>query len=109
MQNTFENASVRDFRECNRILENATSSSTRGFYFSADSSWDDAVVTISEASFCQEQEPIDGVTQNFKSQLAQAISLKRCIVCACIEGFFLCWFVQFVSHDLLWGETGNGS
>ena len=39
----------------------------------------------------------------------RAISLKRCIVCACIEGFFLCWFVQFVSHDLLWGKTGNGS
>ena len=55
MQNTFENSSVRDFRECNRILEYATSSSTRGFYISADSSWDDVVVTISEASFCQEQ------------------------------------------------------
>ena len=35
--------------------------------FSPDFSWDDAVVvTISDASFCQEQ----GVTQNFKSQQA---------------------------------------
>ena len=43
----------------------------RGIYFSPDFSWDDAVVvTISDASFCQEQEQIDGVTQNFKSQQA---------------------------------------
>ena len=40
-------------------------------YFSPDFSWDDAVVvTISDASFCQEQEQIDGVVQNFKSQQA---------------------------------------
>ena len=44
---------------------------TRGIYFSLDSSWDDAVVvTIIDASFCPEQEQIDGVTQNFKSQQA---------------------------------------
>ena len=41
---------------------------TRGVYFLQISSWDDAVVvTISDASFCQQ---IDGVTQNFKSQQA---------------------------------------
>ena len=38
--------------------------------FSPDSSWDDAVVTISDASFCQEQEQFDGVTQNCKPQQA---------------------------------------
>ena len=55
-QSTFENACVRDLRECDRIVEYATSTSTRGIYCSPDFSWDDAViVTISDASFCQEQ------------------------------------------------------
>ena len=53
------------------VLEHATSTSTRGIFFSPDSSRDDAVVaTISDASFCQKQEQIDGATQNFKSQQA---------------------------------------
>ena len=44
------------------------STPTRGAYFSRFS-WDDAVVvTISDASFCQEQEQVDGITRNFKSQ-----------------------------------------
>ena len=33
IQSTFENACVRDLRECNRIVEYATSTSTRGIYF----------------------------------------------------------------------------
>ena len=40
-------------------------------YFSPAFSWDDAVVvTISDASFFQEQEQLDGITDNFKSQQA---------------------------------------
>ena len=71
IQSTFKNACVRDLRECNKIVEYATSTSTRGIYFSSDFSWDDAIfVTINGASSCQEQERIDGVTQNFKSQQA---------------------------------------
>ena len=71
IRSTFEYACVRDLLECNRIVECATSTSTRGIYFSSASSWDDAVVaTISDACFCQEQEQLDGVTQNFKSQQA---------------------------------------
>ena len=55
VQSTFDNACVRDLRECNRIVDYATSTSTRGIRFSPDFSWDDAVVvTISDASFCQE-------------------------------------------------------
>ena len=46
-----------------------TSTSTRGICFSSVCSWGDAVVvTISDASFCQEQEQLDGITLNFKSQ-----------------------------------------
>ena len=33
IQSTFENAYVRDLRECNRIVEYAASTSTRGIYF----------------------------------------------------------------------------
>ena len=66
IQSTFENACVRDMRECNRMVEYAISTSTRGFYFSAAFSWDDAVVvTIRDASFCQEQEQLEGITRNF--------------------------------------------
>ena len=67
MQSTFENACVRDLRECNRIVEYATSTSTRGIYFSPKISWDDAVVvTISDASFCQEFR-----TSNFNKLVSQ--------------------------------------
>ena len=66
IESTFGNACVRDLRECNRTVEYATSTATGGIYFSPDLSWDDAaVVTISDASLCQEQQQIDGVTQNF--------------------------------------------
>ena len=52
-------------------VEYATSTSTRGIYFLQIFHGDDAVVaTISEASFCQKQEQLDGITQNFKSQQA---------------------------------------
>ena len=33
IRSTFENACVRDLRECNRIVEYATSTSTRGIYY----------------------------------------------------------------------------
>ena len=76
IQSTFENVCVRDLRECNRIVEYAVSTSTRGIYFSLAFSWDDAVVvTISDASFCQEQEHLDEITQNFKSQQACVTAL----------------------------------
>ena len=68
---TFENARVRDLRECNRIMECAMPTSKRGIYFSAVFSWDDAVgATIIDSSFCQEQEQGDGITRDFKSQQA---------------------------------------
>ena len=58
-----------------KLVEYAASTPTRGI-FSADSCCDDAVVaTISDASFCQEQEQLDGVTKNFKSQQACVTAL----------------------------------
>ena len=33
IQSTFENACVKDLRECNRVVDYATSTSTRGTYF----------------------------------------------------------------------------
>ena len=71
IRSTFENAYARDLHECNKFVEYATFTSTRGIYFSPDFFWDDAVVvTISDASSCQEQEQLDGITQHFKSQQA---------------------------------------
>ena len=74
IRSLFEYACVRDRRECNRIVECATSTSTRGIYFSSASSLDDAVVaTISDACFCQEQEQLDGS----HSELQITTSLHR--------------------------------
>ena len=54
-----------------KIVEYATSALTRGIFFSPEFSRDDAVVaTISDASFCQEPEQLDGITENFTSQQA---------------------------------------
>ena len=48
-----------------------TSTSARDIYFSPDCSWTDAVVvTITDASFCQEQDQLDRITWNFQSQQA---------------------------------------
>ena len=92
---TFESACVGDLRECNRIVEHATSTSTRGICFSPDSSWDVAVVaTISDASFGQEQEQLDGITQNFTSQQA------------CITALALGERVErMLIHPLSWSST----
>ena len=71
IQRTLVNACVKDLRECNRTVEYATSTSTRGICFSPDSSFDDAVVaTITDASFCEEQEQLVGITQDSKPQQA---------------------------------------
>ena len=71
IQSTFEHAYVRDLSEGNRTVECAISTAARVIHFLPDFSLDDAVVvTISDASFCQEQEQFDGITQNFKSQQA---------------------------------------
>ena len=66
VRRTFENACVRDLRECNRI-KCATYTSTRGIV-SPNLSWVDAVlVTTKDSSFGQDKEQLDGITQNFKS------------------------------------------
>ena len=75
IQGTFENACVKDLRECNRIVKCSISTSTRVIYF-LHFSWDDAVVvTISDTSSCQIQDQVDGVTKNFKSQQACVTAL----------------------------------
>ena len=67
-------------------------------FFSPDSSWDDAVVvTISDAIFCQEQEQLDGVTQNIKSPQAgiTALALGNALNA-----------VRMLIHPLSWSLTG---
>ena len=98
IQSAFENACVRDSRGCNYIVEYAAFASTRG-HFIPDSSWDDAVVErICDASFCQEQEQLDGVTLTSKSQqddntaLAPGDALNA---------------VRMLNHPLSWGLTGS--
>ena len=88
IQSTFENACVKDLRECYRIVEYPTYTSTRCIY------WDDAVVvTISDASFFQEQEQLDGITQNFKSQQAciTALALGNALTAERMLVHFLSW------------------
>ena len=45
------------------------------FYFSPFSLGNAVVVTISDASFCQEHERLDGITQKFKSQKLASTAL----------------------------------
>ena len=76
IQSTFENACVRGSRECNYTVEYAAFASTRGIDVIPDSSWENAVVVrLSDASFCQEQEQLDGVTQDSESQQAGITAL----------------------------------
>ena len=95
IQSAFENACVRDSRECIYIVEYAASASTRGILFLPDSSWDTAIVVrFSDGSFCQEQEQLDGVTQNNKP-----ISQHRSLVTALNAA-------RMLIHPLSWSLTG---
>ena len=71
IRSPFENIMSETCVSAIKIVEYATSTSTCGVHFSPELFWDDAVVaTISDARFCQEQEQLDGITENFKSQQA---------------------------------------
>ena len=65
--------------------------------FSADFSWNDAIVaTISDASFCQEQQQLDGITQIFKSQ-------QVCITALALGNALN--DEKMLIHRLSWGST----
>ncbi len=61
LQSVAGNGSVKDLRECNKVLEYALETSDQGIHFASEGlSWDDAVVcTITDASFCNETVVID--------------------------------------------------
>ena len=91
MQSAFENTCV--------IY--AASASTRGIHFSLDFSWNDAVVvTISDASFCQEQEQLDRVSQN---------STPRQVYITALELGDALNAARMLIHTLSWGLTENQS
>ena len=76
IQTTFENACVKTCVSAIEFVEYAISTPTRNLYFSTVCSWCDAVVvTISDVSFCQEQEHVDGITRDLKSQQASITAL----------------------------------
>ena len=65
--------------------------------FSPEFSWDDAfVATISDASFCQEQEQLDGITENLKSQQA-------CITALAPGNALIA--EKMLIHSLSWSST----
>ena len=98
VQSSVKNACVRDSRECNYIVESAACASTRGIHFIPDSSRDNAIVVrFSDASFCQEQEQLDGVTQNSKSQQAGITALAPCDALNA---------VRMLIHPPSWSLTG---
>ena len=67
--------------------------------FSPHCSWNDAIVaTISDASFCEEQEQLDGITQNFKSQ-------EACITAQALGNALNA--EKMLIHPLSWGSTRN--
>jgi hypothetical protein len=61
LQSVAGNGSVKDLRECNKVLEYALETFDQGIHFASEGlSWDDAVVcTITDASFCNETVVVD--------------------------------------------------
>ena len=63
-------ATIKDLKTANKVLEFALETSTEGLYYKAGAiSWDDAVVaTITDASFGNEEEIVNGVVEGGRSQ-----------------------------------------
>ena len=64
-------------RSCNKVVEYACSTSNEGFYCAADGiDWDECVVcTITDASFANETEVVNQVTEGYRSQQGHIICL----------------------------------
>ena len=63
-------ATIKDLKTANKVLEFALETSTEGLYYKAGAiSWDDAVVaTITDASFGNEEEIVNGEVEGGRSQ-----------------------------------------
>ena len=61
---------VKDMRQANKILDDALETSSEGLYFSSEGiSWQDAVIcTITDASFGNEFEEVNGEMEPGRSQ-----------------------------------------
>ena len=98
LQSVAGKGTIKDMRECNKVLEYAQGTSTEGIHFASEGiSWDDAVVTsISDASFCNEKIVIDGVVEDDRSQQGYLI---------CLAPAGIVNMMQAVIHPLGWSST----
>ena len=77
MQTICGKATIKDLKTANKVLEFALETSTEGLYYKAGAiSWDDAVVaTITDASFGNEEEIVNGAVEGGRSQQGYVLCL----------------------------------
>ena len=90
MQTLIKQATLREMRECNKILEYALNTSGQGIYFaSAGFTWDEMVVcSIGDASFGNDKVPVKDEYEDGRSQQGYIVALsapsilndKECII-----------------------------
>ena len=88
-----------DVKECNKVLDFALRTSEEGIYFSSDPrlNWDDMVVcTVTDASFCNENEFVKGVLEPGRSQQGYVICLAQADAVNAKE---------MVVHPIIWSST----
>jgi hypothetical protein len=98
LQSVAAKGTIKDMRDCNKVLEFAQNSSTEGIHFASSGiTWDEAVVcSISDASFCNETIVIDGEKEDGRSQQGYLICLAPAGIVNMMEA---------IIHPISWSST----
>ncbi len=98
LQSVAGKGTIKDMRDCNKLLEYAKQTSEEGIYFASTGIiWDDAVVcSISDASFCNEEIVVDGEKDGDRSQ-------QGYIICLAPAGIVN--MTEAVVHPISWSST----
>ena len=92
-------ATFKDVKDCNKVLEYALQTSEEGIYFSSDQrlDWDTMVVcTVTDASFCNEDEYVRGVFEPGRSQQGYIVCLAQANAVEAEE---------VIVHPISWSST----
>ena len=100
LQSVCSKGTVKDMRECNKVLEYAQSTSDEGIHFaSVGLNWDDAVVcSVGDASFANET-----VTVNDQGDQEDDRSQQGYIICLAPAGIVN--LTEAIVHPISWSST----